>query len=126
MAGDSSVPLTPGRKYQSILVDQLIKKMYQRNQVQEFQSRRNDPEYENNSQYIFRENYVLQHDDTLCTGYFEKGTDLLNGKGKKVWPDGSQYEGTFRQGKAEERGYFIDAKNGFVYIGEWQNDKING
>ena len=62
----------------------------------------------------------------MCTGYFLNGTDVLNGKGKKIWPDGSQYEGNFKDGKAEDRGYFIDSKNGFVYIGEWADDKIHG
>ena len=36
------------------------------------------------------------------------------------------YEGTFQNGKAEDKGYFVDSKHGFVYIGQWKDDKIEG
>ena len=51
---------------------------------------------------------------------------MLHGKGKKIWVDGSVYEGQFVNGKAEGTGRFIDSKNGFIYMGNWQNDKTNG
>jgi hypothetical protein len=62
----------------------------------------------------------------LCTGYFLRGTNKLHSSGKKIWPDGSLYQGSFHNGKAEGNGFFIDSKNGFVFVGEWKEDKISG
>ncbi len=42
-----------------------------------------------------------------------------------LWPDGSKYEGYFKNNMAHGRGRLIHA-NGEVYEGEWLNDKANG
>lgn len=51
--------------------------------------------------------------------------DVRTGKGVLIWPDGSKYEGYFKNNKANGRGRLIHA-NGEVYEGEWLDDKANG
>jgi hypothetical protein len=57
--------------------------------IQEFIVTKDDFTFEDDNDHIFKDNVKLEIDDSLCTGYFLKGTDILNGKGKKIWPDGS-------------------------------------
>jgi hypothetical protein len=42
-----------------------------------------------------------------------------------LWPDGSKYEGMWRQGRACGRGRMTHA-NFDIFEGEWVNDKANG
>ena len=46
-------------------------------------------------------------------------------KGVITWPDGSKFEGMFRNNKANGRGRLLHA-NGEVYEGNWIDDKTNG
>lgn len=51
--------------------------------------------------------------------------DEVNGLARKSWPDGSVYEGEFRNGF--EEGYGVRTySNGDVYDGEWKDGKRNG
>ena len=50
--------------------------------------------------------------------------DCLNGVGKRVYEDGSSYEGQWKDGKRSGNGIWKH-KNGF-YEGEWKNDSFNG
>jgi len=53
------------------------------------------------------------------------GTDIRQGKGMQVWPDGSMYEGYWKDSKANNKGRLIHA-DGDVYDGYWQDDKAHG
>ena len=48
-----------------------------------------------------------------------------DGKGKQVWPDGSVYEGWWRNDKANGKGRLIHG-DGDVYEGDWYEDKAHG
>lgn len=47
------------------------------------------------------------------------------GKGSQIWPDGSKYDGYWKNDMANGRGRLIHA-DGNVYEGEWIDDKTNG
>ena len=53
------------------------------------------------------------------------GTVIREGMGKIIWPDGSVYEGWWKNDKANGRGRLVHA-DGDVYDGEWKNDKAHG
>ncbi len=48
-----------------------------------------------------------------------------DGLGIQLWPDGSKYEGQWKQGKSNGYGRMTHA-NGDIYEGNWVNDKANG
>jgi len=50
---------------------------------------------------------------------------LRHGKGIQTWPDGSKYEGYWKNDMANGKGRLIHA-DGDVYEGEWINDKAHG
>lgn len=52
-------------------------------------------------------------------------TEILDGRGFQIWPDGSLYEGFWENNKANGRGRLIHA-DGDVYEGEWKDDKADG
>ena len=53
------------------------------------------------------------------------GSNIRQGRGMQVWPDGSMYEGYWRENKANGNGRLIHA-DGDVYNGMWQDDKAHG
>lgn len=58
-------------------------------------------------------------------GEWMQGQNIRAGKGIQIWPDGSIYEGWWRQDKANGRGRLIHA-DGDVYEGQWCDDKAQG
>ena len=48
--------------------------------------------------------------------------DLPNGLGWMIWPDSSQFSGTFKNGKANGEGLFLD-KRGVERKALFKNDK---
>ena len=58
-------------------------------------------------------------------GEWLSGTDVRDGRGFQIWPDGSLYEGFWMNNKANGRGRLIHA-DGDVYEGEWKDDKAHG
>lgn len=52
-------------------------------------------------------------------------TNEREGRGRQIWPDGSFYEGFWRNDKANGKGRLIHA-DGDVYEGDWINDKAEG
>ena len=54
-----------------------------------------------------------------------QGKDIREGKGRQIWPDGSMYEGWWRDNKANGKGRLIHA-DGDVYDGHWVDDKAHG
>ena len=48
---------------------------------------------------------------------------MREGKGRQIWPDGSMYEGWWRDNKANGKGRLIHA-DGDVYEGEWLDDTM--
>lgn len=61
---------------------------------------------------------------TIYWGYWSKD-GMRQGKGIQVWPDGSKYEGFWKNDKAHYMGRLIHA-DGDVYDGEWKEDKADG
>lgn len=51
-----------------------------------------------------------------------KGSEIRDGKGYMIWPDGSIYEGFWVNNQATGYGRMIHA-DGDVYDGEWFEDK---
>jgi hypothetical protein len=58
-------------------------------------------------------------------GEWLAGTEIRDGRGFQIWPDGSLYEGFWSENKANGRGRLIHA-DGDVYEGEWKDDKAHG
>lgn len=61
--------------------------------------------------------------------------NMMNGKGKFTWPDGSSYDGSYKNDKKHGQGTFrwggVHKENGIpmekcVYEGQWENGKQNG
>ena len=52
------------------------------------------------------------------------GSDIREGRGQQIWPDGSMYEGWWKDNKANGKGRLIHA-DGDVYDGEWEGDKAH-
>ena len=52
-------------------------------------------------------------------------TDIRDGRGIQIWPDGSRYEGYWSKNKASGKGRLIHA-DGDVYDGYWKEDKAHG
>lgn len=48
-----------------------------------------------------------------------------DGLGVQLWPDGSKYEGMWKDDRCHGKGRMTHA-NGDVYQGEWKNDMANG
>lgn len=53
------------------------------------------------------------------------GTNIKHGKGMQIWPDGSIYEGWFKNNHAHGVGRFINTM-GIIYEGDWIEDRIEG
>ena len=58
-------------------------------------------------------------------GFWNTATNLRDGSGVMIWPDGSRYDGTWVNNKANGKGRLIHA-DGDIYEGQWENDKANG
>ena len=50
---------------------------------------------------------------------------MRHGRGIQLWPDGSKYEGYWKNDMANGKGRLIHA-DGDVYEGDWENDKAHG
>jgi hypothetical protein len=61
----------------------------------------------------------------LYDGEWLVGTQTKQGRGMQIWPDGSLYEGYWKNGKANGNGRLIHA-DGDVYVGNWKDDKADG
>ena len=48
---------------------------------------------------------------------------MKSGRGKKMWRDGAQYDGYWKNNMANGYGRLIHY-DGDIYIGEWLNDKV--
>ena len=59
------------------------------------------------------------------TIYRNPEENIREGRGKQIWPDGSLYEGFWRNDKANGKGRLIHS-DGDVYEGDWVNDKAEG
>ncbi len=62
---------------------------------------------------------------TIYTGYFDNKTNLREGFGVQIWPDGSLYIGLWHKGQASKYGRFALA-DGDCYEGDWERDKAHG
>lgn len=58
-------------------------------------------------------------------GEWDANTGLRHGKGTQIWPDGSRYDGYWRNDRANGPGRLIHA-DGDVYQGDWVDDKAHG
>lgn len=68
--------------------------------------------------------YLLEN-KTKYEGQWNEKTQERDGMGVLIWPDGSIYEGFWKQNKANGKGRLIHADRD-VYVGEWLNDKAHG
>jgi len=57
----------------------------------------------------------------IYLGQWSKSKDMREGIGKQVWPDGSLYEGNWKENQRNGKGRMIHA-NGNTYSGDWKND----
>ena len=58
-------------------------------------------------------------------GEWRVGSQVREGRGVQVWPDGSLYEGYWKGNKANIYGRLLH-KDGDIYQGEWLDDKAHG
>ena len=67
---------------------------------------------------------VFRSDQGILEGQFVSGK--LEGKGKRVLPNGNIFEGLFVNGRREGKGKLTQRSDNTVVHGSWQNDKLNG
>lgn len=77
-----------------------------------------------NNSLEFRQEQILEN-QAKFEGQWIYGSNIRTGKGKQTWPDGSMYEGWWRENKANGKGRLIHA-DGDVYDGMWLDDKAHG
>ena len=65
------------------------------------------------------------HNGSIYLGEWAIETNVKEGKGVQVWPDGSLYEGYWMDNKANYFGRLLH-KDGDIYQGEWLADKAHG
>ena len=63
--------------------------------------------------------------DAKYQGEWLADSDVRDGRGFQIWPDGSLYEGYWSENKANGKGRLIHA-DGDVYEGAWKDDKAHG
>ena len=51
---------------------------------------------------------------------------MRDGKGVQIWPDGSRYEGSWKDDKANGYGRYIQLSTEIIYQGYWKEDKKHG
>lgn len=68
---------------------------------------------------------VVLENKTKYEGFWNTKTNERDGMGVLIWPDGSIYEGYWKNNKANGKGRLIHADKD-VYIGDWLNDKAHG
>jgi len=70
---------------------------------------------------------TLRLPNQIMTGDFtpDPVTGLVSGRGRIIWDNGDQFDGTMVRGQKEGRGEFRWA-NGQRYSGEWSRDQPNG
>ena len=61
----------------------------------------------------------------IYEGYLLISNEQRDGYGIQIWPDGSKYEGYWKENKANGKGRLIHA-DGDVYEGDWVDDKAHG
>ena len=64
-------------------------------------------------------------DGSVYIGEWCKNSNSRNGRGLQIYPDGSMFEGYWKDNKPNYYGRFVH-KDGEMYQGEWQNDKPHG
>jgi hypothetical protein len=69
--------------------------------------------------------WVILENGIKYKGQWRVDSDTKDGRGIQIWPDGSQYEGYWKNNKANGRGRLIHG-DGDVYEGEWVDDKAHG
>eukprot|EP00435_Cladocopium_sp_Y103_P060545 s25_g22.t1 len=57
-------------------------------------------------------------------GSLKKG--VFHGKGTRTWPNGDRYAGSFKHGMQDGEGTFESAEEGWVYNGQWLQNRMNG
>ena len=67
---------------------------------------------------------VTMKNGATYTGQWMDGYSR-DGYGTQLWPDGSRYEGMWRNDKANGQGKLVHA-DGDIYEGQWVNDKAEG
>jgi hypothetical protein len=102
------------------------------------------PSYQCDAVMAFRKNTKFEYDQPIADGKKRErlelqtienearyqgewiaGTNIRDGRGFQIWPDGSLYEGYWKDNKANGKGRLIHA-DGDVYEGEWKDDKAHG
>lgn len=68
---------------------------------------------------------AIMENGAKYTGEWLVGTQIREGRGTQVWPDGSIYEGYWKNNQTQGLGRLIHA-DGDVYEGEWRQDKAHG
>ena len=68
---------------------------------------------------------MILESQALFEGQWIKNSMIRTGRGKQTWPDGSMYEGWWRDNKANGRGRLIHV-DGSMYDGMWLDDKTHG
>jgi hypothetical protein len=74
---------------------------------------------------VYINEYKDVGDGKLYKGQWNKKTGDRDGVGIQFWPDGSKYEGMWRNDKANGKGRMTHA-NGDTYTGQWKDDRANG
>ena len=91
---------------------------------EKYGSFRYDPNPKDNIKRVLKEIQTLENDSQYY-GFWNEDSDERDGNGAMLWPDGSRYDGAWKENKANGRGRLIHA-DGDVYDGEWKDDKAHG
>lgn len=80
--------------------------------------------YDENCEREMRQMMNLEN-RSIYQGEWNKRTNMKDGRGIQIWPDGSRYDGYWKNDVAQGHGRLIHVK-GDVYEGQWKDDKADG
>eukprot|EP00826_Nyctotherus_ovalis_P010338 TRINITY_DN12737_c0_g1_i3.p1 TRINITY_DN12737_c0_g1~~TRINITY_DN12737_c0_g1_i3.p1 ORF type:complete len:288 (+),score=91.61 TRINITY_DN12737_c0_g1_i3:219-1082(+) len=82
------------------------------------------PNPKDETERVLRDIVELEN-GAIYYGFWSAATELQDGNGVMIWPDGSRYDGSWKQGQTNGHGRLIHA-DGDLYEGGWVGDKANG
>lgn len=75
--------------------------------------------------YVEEREETTLEDGSKYKGCWLRGMETRQGQGVMTWPDGSVYEGYWKDNKPDGKGRMVSSK-GDIYDGQWLNGMASG